>query len=172
MKREKNTQQGFTLIELILYVSLVSIIMLTTSLFLSTLLESRIKNQTMAEVEQQGVQVMQIITQTLRNATSINSPAQGIGDSSLSIAVSAIGKSPTIFSISGNAIQMTEGGSIPIALTNSRVIASALTFQNLSRLDTPGIVRVQFTLTSVNLIGRFEYNYAKTFYASAALRHP
>ena len=44
-KRRNN--RGFTLVELLLYVSISGVILLVISVFLSTLLESRVKNQTM-----------------------------------------------------------------------------------------------------------------------------
>ena len=73
MKKKYVSQTGFTLIEVLLYVGIFSILLISTSVFVATLLESRIKNQTIAEVEQQGLQVMQIITQTVRNAMILNS---------------------------------------------------------------------------------------------------
>lgn len=145
--KKNYSQSGFTLIELLLYVGIASSILLISTLFLQTLLESRVKNQTIAEVEQQGLQVMQIITQAGRNAVDTNFTS--------------------VFSLSGGVIR--ENG---IALTNSRVTASALNFQNLSRASTPGTVRISFTLTHVNPVGRQEYNFSKTFYASATLRQP
>mgnify|MGYP003393635783 CR=1 FL=1 len=166
------TNRGFTLIELLLYVAISSVILLVTMFFLQTLLESRIKNQTIAEVEQQGLQSIQIITQAVRNAATINSPAQGASAASLSIDTYTAGNNPTIFDLSSGALQITEGASATVALTNSRVTVSALTFQNLSRASTPGTVRVQFTITQVNTSGRNEYNFSKTFYGSASLRQP
>ncbi|HEU0085638.1 MAG TPA: prepilin-type N-terminal cleavage/methylation domain-containing protein [Candidatus Paceibacterota bacterium] len=146
-KSTNQTNQGFTLIELLLYISIAAVILLLTSLFLAELLQSRVKNQTLTEVEQQGLHVMQIITQTGRNAGDTN-----FVDS---------------FDLSDGVI--TEDG---IALTNSLVFASDLTFQNLSRIDTPGTVRIQFTLSHINPENRNEYDYQKTFIGSATLRHP
>lgn len=163
-------KKGFTLIELLLYVAISSVLLLVISAFLSSLLQSRIKNQTIAEVEQQGVQVLQMITQTIRNAQSITSPAQGISSSSLTLDVVATTSDPTIFDLSGGAIRIKEGAASAIPLTNSRVTASALTFQNLSRSDTPGTVRIQYTLTHLNSSGRNEYDFTKTFVGSASLR--
>ncbi|MEK6714124.1 MAG: type II secretion system protein [Nitrospirota bacterium] len=140
-----NVQKGFTLIELLLYVSIVGAIIFSVAGFLSLLMQSRVKNQAISEVEQQGVQVMQLVTQTGRNATNINFSS--------------------VFDLSGGTIRQNT-----IALTNSRVVASNLTFQNLSRTGTPGTIRVQFTLTHINPEGRNEYNYSKTFYGSASLR--
>ena len=138
--------KGFTLIELLLYVSIIGAMILSISGFLSLLMQSLVKNQTISEVEQQGVQVMQIITQTGRNATDINFT--------------------TAFDLSAGTIRQNS-----IALTNSRVVASSLTFTNLSRTGTPGAMRIQFTLAHVNPSGRNEYDYSKTFYATSTLRY-
>lgn len=168
----KKNSTGFTLIELMLYVGLASILLMSTSLFLSVLLTSRVKNQTIAEVEGQGIQVMQIITQTLRNADSVNLPLPGATLSSLNLITYTGSLNPTIFDLSSGVIRITEGAGAPVALTNTRVSVSSLTFQNLSRLNTPYTIRIQFTLSYINSIGRNEYNYSKTFIGSASLRQP
>ena len=167
-----HSSQGFTLVELLLYVGISSVILLVTSLFLSALLSSRVKNQTIAEVEQQGVQVMQMMTQTLRNADTINAPSIGVSAAELSINTYTGANNPTIFDLASGVMRMAEGSNPVIPLTNSRVTASGLNFQNLSRTGTPGTVRIQFTLTHINPDGRNEYAFSKIFYVSATLREP
>ena len=164
--------RGFTLIELLLYIAISSVILLVISVFLSVLLGSRVKNQTIAEVEQQGAQVMQIIAQTVRNAEAITLPIITTNSSSLTLDVITVANDPTVFDLSGGVIRIKEGAGAVVSLTNARVAASALTFQNLSRASTPGTVRILFTLTSVNSSGRNEYNFTKTFTGSATLRQP
>lgn len=164
--------RGFTLVELLLYVGISAVMLLIISVFLSSLLQSRIKNQTIAEVDGQGMQVMQTIAQTARNAENITAPSTGASATSLTLDVSTGANDPTVFDLSGGAIRISEGGGSAVPLTNSRVTASALTFQNLSRADTPGTVRIQFTLEAVNPENRNEYGYEKTFIGSATLRHP
>lgn len=170
--RHKKPSRGFTLIELLLYVSIASIMLLVTFLFLSTLLESRVKNQTIAEVDSQGVQVMQLMTQTIRNANGINTPATSTSASTLALSATSTQYTPTVFDLSSGVVRMAEGAGSAVPLTNVRVVVSGLTFSNLSGSSTPGVVRVQFTLTVVNNSGRNEYNYSKTFIGSAALRQP
>lgn len=162
--------KGFTLIELLLYIAISSVMLLAIVSFLFILLESRIKNQTIAEVEQQGLAVMQIITQTARNAEAITSPVVSASSSSLILDVITTANDPTIFDLASNVIRIKEGTGLNVALNNSRVIASGLIFQNLSRANTPGIIRVQFTLSHQNLSNRNEYNFSKIFYGSASLR--
>lgn len=165
-------QKGFTLIELLLYVATSSMMLLVTTFFLQSILESRIKNQTIAEVEQQGLQTMQVITQTIRNATTINSPGAGSSAALLSLDTYTVGNNPTLFDIGSGAIRIKEGAAGAIPLTNARVTASALSFQNLSRASTPGTIRITFTLTHINPSGKNEYTFSKTFYSDASLRQP
>lgn len=168
-----NVQHGFTLIELLLYIGISSIMLLVISVFLSILIESRIKNQTIAEVEQQGLQVIETITQIARNAESINAPIQSTSALSLSLDVITPGNDPTVFDLLSGIIRMSEGSlGSPVSLTNVRVIASGLIFQNLSLTGTPGTVRMQFTLTHINPSNRNEYSFTKTFIGSATLRQP
>lgn len=159
--------KGLTLVELILYVAIVSVVILATAVFLQLIFESRVKNQVIAEVEQQGLQVMQIITQTVRNSTAINSPTQGSNESSLSVAVLDNAKNPTVFDLSSGAIRITEGATSPVNLTSAQVSASSLTFKNLSYTGTPSTIRIQFTITYINASARNEYQFTKTFYGSA-----
>lgn len=165
-----NMKKGFTLIELLLYVSIIGVVILSIAGFLFLLMQSRAKNQTIAEVEQQGIQVMQIITQTGRNAEVITSPAVGTSSASLALDVITVVNDPTIFDLANGVIRIKEGTGSAVSLTNSRVTASGLTFQNLSRASTPGTVRIQFTLTHINPSGRNEYDFSKTFYGTATVR--
>lgn len=166
----KNSKPGFSLLEIILYTALASFILVALTLFLGSILEARIKNQTIAEVEQQGIQIMQQITQDIRNAGIINSPSQGISSSFLSIDGTVPANNPAVFDLADNAVTVREGFGQTIRMTSQRIIASNLTFQNLSRTGTPGIIRISFTLSNVNPNGRNEYEYTKTFSTSVSLR--
>lgn len=170
-KTNNRNYNAFSLIETFLYISITSVLILLISIFISIILQSRIKNQTIAEVEQQGIQIMRIITQTIRNAEGINSPSQGTSASSLSLDVANAVKDPTIFDVSGNSLRITEGAGSVIRLTSSRVAVSNVVFKNLSKTGTPGTIRIEFTLTYINAESRNEYDYSKTFYGSASLRY-
>lgn len=161
---------GFTLIEVLLYVASVGIVILAASILLTIMVKSRVKNVAIAEVEQQGLYVMGLITQTVRNSSGINSPATGSSGSSLSVAMRQAAKNPTVFDVSSQVFRITEGAASPVNITSSRVSVSGVTFTNLSRSNTPGTIQAQFTITYVNLSGLNEYNYSKTFYGSGTLK--
>ncbi len=169
--QNKKNNSGFTLIELLLYIALASFILLAISVVLSFTIRSRIKNQAITEVFDQGNNVLQIITQQARNSISINSPATSTNATLLSLAMASSSFNPSIFSLSAGTIRVTEGVSSSIALTSSRVVVSDVLFSNLSRTGTPGIIRVKFTLSHTNPSGRNEYNYSKTFYGSANIKY-
>jgi type II secretory pathway pseudopilin PulG len=163
-------KSGFTLVELLLYIGISSAILLVVSMFMATLLESQIKNQTIAEVNQQGIQVMQIMTQAIRNSNSISSPTIGVSGTSLSITTNLSSTTPTSFDLVSGTIRIKEGANSVVALTNSKVLASNIIFSNLSRTGTPGVVKISFDLSAVNNSNRNEYSFNKTFIDSASLR--
>lgn len=161
---------GFTLIELLLYIGLSSAMLLAVSIFLAIVLQARVDNQVVAEVEQQGWHVMTAMAQTIRNADLINAPIAGASGGQLSLNTSDALLNPTVFSLSSSAIFLVEGSGSPINLTSSRIEASNLNFDNLSIDDTAGTIRISFTLKHINPENKKEYDYTKTFYGSASLR--
>ena len=170
MKKSAYTK-GFTLVEMVLYVSLCSIFLLTLSTLLTFLLETRVRSQAIAEVNQQGSQIMNMMTQTIRNGRSIQVPSIGTSSSILSITTAVPLRNPTIFDVSNGVMRIKEGSNSAIPLTNSRIKVSAINFQNVSSsASTEKIIRISFTIDHVNLGGRSEYTFTKTFGGSATLR--
>jgi len=167
--RRTNTA-GYTLIELLLYVSIAGMLLVALSTFFGLSIEARVKTQTITEVEQQGSLAIDYIQQTLRNATSITSPAAGVAASSLTVVVPTVSLSPTIFNLSGTTLQVKEGTATAVALTNSKVSVSNLAFTNVTRSGTHGALRISFTLDRVNSTGRNEYSYSKTFTTTVSIR--
>jgi hypothetical protein len=66
-------------------------------------------------------------------------------------------------------LQIKEGTGSVIPLTNDKVTLSGLSFKNLSRSGTPGVVQVSFTVSRVNGSGKNEYDFQKTFTGTAAV---
>ena len=163
--------RGFTLVETVLYVSIACLLLLAISFFLSNMLQTRAKSVAIAEVEGQGVQVMQLMTQTVRNAALLNTPAASTSSTMLSVNTTSTTTSPTVFSLSGGVLQMKEGTTTAtIPLTNGKVAASNLSFTNFGTASTSGSVRMQFTLTMTNFATTSGFSYTKTFIGTATVR--
>ncbi|MFA5076441.1 MAG: hypothetical protein WC480_03435 [Patescibacteria group bacterium] len=171
MFRAEN-KKGFTVIELVLYIAITASILLVVSNFVFMILNARVKGQVIAEVEQQGIQVMQTITQTIRNSTGVTAPAIGSSAAALTLTMTDITKTPTTFSLSNSGIiSITEGAlAATAALTNDRVVVSDLIFSNWAISGTNDLVRVQFTVTYLNPANVNQYQYSKIFYATASRR--
>ena len=103
---------GFTIIELLLYTAISAAMIASISIILSTLLEIRVKNQSIVEVEQQGQILMIGLTQAIRNADTVNGlPA----------------------ATTGTALSVTENGNTSVySLENGRLVFSQpdLLFKN------------------------------------------
>ncbi len=165
------SQKGFTLVEMVLYVAICSILLVTISVFLSFLLDARVRSQAITEVNQQGFQVMSLLTQTIRNGRSIQTPSIGLASSTLSLTTGNALINPTLFYVSGTTIKIKEGSQADIPLTNGRVMVSELTFQNVSSSSSvEKIIRISYTVEYINPTGRDEYSFSKTFNGSATLR--
>lgn len=162
-------QTGYTLIELLLYVAMVGTLLTSVTYFFGLSVDARVKNQSIAEVNDQGVATMSYITQTIRNATSVTSPAAAGSGASLTLVVPTGSLSPTVFNLNGTTLQVTEGVGSPVALTSDDVQVTNLTFKNLTRSGTNGNVQVSFTLSRTNPSGRNTYEYQKTFISSAEI---
>jgi len=120
MTRQISRQSGYTLIELLLYVALLSILLTAVVFFSSIALDARVKNQTITEVDEQAAQVMDNITQTIRNATSVTTPAAGASSPSLTLVVPTGSLSPTVFDMSGTAMGYAlDGGTTDTSESNS-----------------------------------------------------
>ncbi|MDQ5962392.1 MAG: hypothetical protein QG653_199 [Patescibacteria group bacterium] len=163
--------KGFSLVETLLYVTLVSIVLFSVVLLLSFLTSTRVKNATIYDVNSQGTYVMHVIVNTVRNAESIDFPTASATSSILSLTVSDGMLSPTVFDVSSGTLRIKEGASNPIPITNSHVTVSSLVFQTIAPTSSiDKTVKVSFTISYNNPNNRNEMEFSQSFSGSATLR--
>lgn len=163
MSKYLKNKQGTTLVEILLYISLVSILLFAVSVFLSVLLQARIKNQVIADVESQGAEAMDTMTQEFRNIIALGSPLHNTTSSVLWVVPSASTTEQIRFFQATDTIYMSENDDPPYALTNSHVSSTNLLFANSNQSGRTYLMKISFTLTYRNPSNRNEYNYSKTF---------
>ena len=163
-------KNGFTIIETIVYVAIFSLVVGALVTFILNINSSRLRSQTMLEVKGQGADLMRTLTTAIKNSTAINSPGTGLSSGVISIETSDPAKNPTIFSANGEAIFITEGSADPIALTNNKVRVTGLVFTNATKIDTPGVVQIRFTIQNTAQQTLPEQQYSIDFYGTATLR--
>jgi len=170
MKSNILKKPGFTLVEVLLYLALLSIVIGVVASFVTVTLNFKARTYAISEVEQCGNQIILMISRSIRNGTAINSPSIGTSSSSLSINTTTPVNNPTQFILSGTTLNMQEGATPAFALTPATIRVTSLTFTNVARPGTNGTIRIQMTLSFSNPNNRQESNYSQTFYGTADIR--
>lgn len=161
-------KKAFTLVELLIYIAISTIILFALTDFVLSISQVNKKGVIISEVENQGLQIMNTISQKIRNADSIASPSVSASSSALTLNM-VVAPSPIVFNISSGVFQIAQNGTTT-PLNNNTVAMSNLVFTNLSRVGTPGVVKIEFKLKyNATSIGTM-YDYEKTFYGTASLR--
>ncbi|NTU69564.1 hypothetical protein HGB13_01885 [bacterium] len=163
-------RQGSSLLEALLYIALLSMIIVSIGTFYSLMIRERVRNNTISEVEQQGQFIIDNITQSIRNAQSISSPAPQASASSLTLIMQDAGVSPTIFSLASGNLSIQEGLASAINLNGTNLEVTSLGFTNMTRSGTAGNIKIDLTLRYKNPGSRYEYTYTKIFNTSASIR--
>ncbi|HOZ36405.1 MAG TPA: prepilin-type N-terminal cleavage/methylation domain-containing protein [bacterium] len=161
------THQGFTLVELVFYLAIAAIMILSISNLFGVISEMRLRNQVALTVEEEGRHALNYILQTVRNSSSVANPSPNNIGASLSLNIAGVAN---VFDLYTNRLRLTEGASQSIFLTSDKLIVSNLTFQNLANSSTKDNIRVQFELRYLNSASRSSYNYGKIFIGTAQRR--
>ncbi len=164
-------KRAFTIIELLLYLAILSSSILMLSSFINMVSAARAKNSAIAEVEQQGGEIAYVLRQAIVASNGINAPATGTSAVALNLSFPDALRNPTIFNITNNKVTIKEGTSSVINLNNDQVIASNIVFYNRSRVGTNGSLTARFTLSSATSTARQEFLYSKVFNVTATRRY-
>lgn len=162
--------KGVTLIELLLYISMVSIVIGSSVVLLFTVQNASTKNESLYTVENHGNFVMETITQAIRLATSTTGLAQGATSSTLTLVMEDTTRNPTIFSISSSSVSIQEGVQSPVSLLPISIGASQLEFINTSQSATTSVIEVSLSLYRISSSTRNEYSYSADFFGVASIR--
>jgi type II secretory pathway pseudopilin PulG len=164
--------QGFTLVEFIIYIAILAPILVLITGFLLLIVLGNIKETAYREVQQNARFALTKITQEIKKANSINSPSPGPPptNSANSLSLTMADGSLTIFDFFDGKLRITKGSSpISYDLTSDQVIVSNLKFTNLSYPDTPGTIRVEMTIDHLNPGNRREYQASINLTSSVSL---
>lgn len=163
--------RGFTLIELVVYISIVSGVLLIAVVLSIDLLRGRAKSTALEVVNQNGRLVLERITTVVRNANLVNAVDSVFGTSPgrLSLQMPDGAVNPTVFDVSGATLRVAEGTGTPVPLTSPDVEVTSLIFTYLNQTGSEGI-RISLGLRRVNPQGVQEFNVQQAYVASAIVR--
>ncbi|HSW87944.1 MAG TPA: prepilin-type N-terminal cleavage/methylation domain-containing protein [Candidatus Saccharimonadales bacterium] len=162
-------QKGITLIETIIYISIVSLIMTSLIPFAWNVIEGGVKSSTEQEVFDNARFISEQIKYQIRNATGINS----VSSTQISLATSNSATNPTIIGVSGTNMTMQQGAGSALNLNSQNATVSGVAFTTYTSADNK-TKNIQFVFTvNANYSGagsRQELNESTTIEGDAELR--
>lgn len=158
---------GFTFIELILYIAIVTVMLSALVPFAWNIIGASSKSNTEQEVFSQARFISERIKYEVRNATGINSVAA----TSISLATAVSATNPTVIDFAGGNMSIKQGVGAVVVLNSPDVAISGLAFTNNTSVDnkTKNISYV-FTLSSNYGSARQEFMETTTVRSSAEVR--
>lgn len=141
-----NKSSGFTLVELLIFMGLFSVILVVLSSLFAAIIQQQLENQGMSAVETDTTYLTSRLAYDFDRATTIIEPV-GNGDSS-QILTLEIGGQEYEYSLTGETLELTTP-SETVALTSPRTRVSNVQFQKIGNESGVPTVRVQMTLSSL-----------------------
>ncbi len=164
-----NRMKGTSLVETIIALAIMAIVILCVVAMLSVSSTLQRHSRAVAEVESQSNYALGQITQSIRNASSITSPATSTMAAAITLASNVSTDNPTVFALSSTTLTMAKNGGAALPLTTNTVSVTALTFQNVST-TTAHAVRVNMTMSYYNSTNNPALNYSNTYTTTVTLR--
>lgn len=137
----KNMKKAFTLIEVLLYITIVTIIMSSLVLFAWNVVILGAKNNTQQELYAQGRIVSERILSEIRKANDLNTGTSNFDvnlATNASLQLSLVADSPnnpTLFSVSSGILMIKQGAAAATPLHSNTISVTSLIFTNYSSAD-------------------------------------
>lgn len=165
--QDDKQESGFTLIELIVYMGLFTILITAMSIVFLSLLDQQSESESISAADQNGRYILARLANDIQRAQSVAIPATyGGQSSSLQISINSINYT---YSLSGNNLQLTRSDGIgPDNLNGYDAVISNLNFQRLGQAGGRDSVQVSFTVSS--LTTRHTISETRTYQTTAGLR--
>lgn len=170
MEINKKNQKGMSLVEILLYLAISTVIMTALSYFMITTTKSRVKSQTITEVHYQGNNIIEIISNSIRGGIGITTPTSNTSCDNLSIITSDTNTNPILIYLSEQKVYFKQGTDDPIQMSSNRVDILSLSFSNVSSIVTNPIIKTEISITHKNPENRIEYNFSEIFNSSDSIR--
>ncbi|KKU81357.1 MAG: Prepilin-type cleavage/methylation-like protein [Parcubacteria group bacterium GW2011_GWA1_47_8] len=153
----RSAQAGMSLLELLIYIAILSGLMVVISDAFIMLAKGRGQAEARSEVNSAVRFAAERIKQDVKNAGAISTPVLGTPANTLSLTVSGV---PVVYDMLGGALRRTENG-VVATTTGSLVSVDTPTFTRLENYN-PNIGASGATTTAVQVVMTFQYNSSST----------
>ena len=164
-------RDGFSLLELLLYITVVSVVLLVSVVLTLDLLRTRLKAIALETVNQNERLALERVTTALRNANQISASGSvfDVPNGRLSLAMPNVAQDPTVIDVDSGVLRISEGGGAAVPLTSSTVEVTNFTLTRLNQASAEG-VRIQLTLRRTNPQQVTELKAQQTYVTAAIIR--
>lgn len=143
---KKILQNGFTLVEMLIYMGLLSIFLVTLTDIFVSVLDIKAESEATSSVEQDGRFIIERLSYDVSRASSVTQPASiGASGNTLSLVIGGVTYS---YSISSNNLQLTNDLGIN-NLNSSESQIPSVTFQRIGNSGGKDTIKVTFVVNSV-----------------------
>lgn len=148
LKKIKSNKKGNTLVEIILYLSIITVFFTSMIGFTVSVVQSGQKARTMHEVSQNGRFIMEKIAREIKSANDVNYMASTFGTNPgvLSLVNNTGSLDPTVFDVLGGVVRITQGAGAPMNISSDLVNVTNLVFTDLSVPGRTTNIRIDLTL--------------------------
>ena len=158
-KSSLNASRGFSLIELIIYIAIITVVSGVFVAIIFNLNLSSTKSKTETEVQQNLRNAMQAISQTIRSAQNINAPVVGASGSTLTAVVNGQNVQYSLGSTASSTAALKRvTGTNTDYITSDTVLVTYLNFTTLENSATTTGSAVTSTATSTQFGITVQYN--------------
>jgi len=170
--RKYSDQKGFTLVELVVYVAVTSLLLSGVILTAVGAVGARSKTLAQHEVNYNSRFVLEKITQEIRRSSSINTGSSTFGSHPgvLSLEMDDAAEDPTLIDVSGGVLRITRGAGLPVNITTDKVEVTNFDLTNLSIGSKVKNVQIQLTVDHNNPGNRQEFSATSSVQTSVAIR--
>lgn len=157
----KNNLRAFSLLEVLLYVSLLSIVLTGIVTFSQDIFETSNKANTINNIDYESNYALNFISSQIQNATSITSPL--LSQTSNSLSLNDASNTPVTINLNSGQITVSFNNGNPINLTSNKIKISNLSLLNLGLPNTKGLIKISFTSNNNTPSERQEYNFTNNY---------
>lgn len=164
-KNKTQPSAGFTLLEIMVSLAILSGIIFGTVALFGAITAARAKTLSAQEVNANAQVAFEGMAYRIRGASSINNASStfGVHPGILSLATTEASKNPTVFQVSNGRIEIRESSLPPEHITAAQTQITNLVFTQLLYPGSSGGVRIDLTLSYRNPSSDPNYEFSQSY---------
>ncbi|MEK6877199.1 MAG: type II secretion system protein [Thermoproteota archaeon] len=152
-KQNIQKKRGFSLLELLVYIAILSILVIVISNTFISLSKGRGQSQAKSEVHSAIRFATELLRQDIKNASVITTPISGGSSSTLTLTRGGV---TIVYDTLGGILRRKEGVAPPVDVTNSSIFVNTPTF---TRIENTNVV---FSATDITIKINMMFSYNST----------